>query len=358
MKILYVITALAQGGAERVVCDLADAMFEKGNEVKIVYLTGEIFTRPVNQQIELISIGLTNIVSLPISYLKLSNVIRKFSPDIVHAHMVHANLIARLIRVTTPINRLICTAHSSNEGGKLRMILYRVTHHLADITTNVSNTAVHSFELKNAVPKNSMRVIYNGINFNNFNYDSNTRKELFKELSIQCDHKMILSVGRFSKAKNYINLLEAMILLKKYDNTPFKLLIAGDGELRNEIENFIEDSDLSNEVILLGRRDNIPFLMSACDLFVLSSDHEGLPTVLIEALACKAQIVSTNVSGVEEVIGNYGKIVEVRHPKALSEAIVEKLKDNSKNELGFKHVKSIFDIDIISNEWLNIYNEI
>ena len=116
MKIFYVITGLAQGGAERVVCDLADAMFEKGNEVKIAYLTGDIITQPANKEIELINIALTNIVTLPKAYIALSKAIKSFNPDIVHAHMIHANILARLIRLTTPMNKLICTAHNSNEG--------------------------------------------------------------------------------------------------------------------------------------------------------------------------------------------------------------------------------------------------
>ena len=158
------------------------------------------------------------------------------------------------------------------------------------------------------------------------------------------------------KQKDYENLIKSFSLLPSELNA--KLIILGEGLLRESLSQLIEQLNLNHRVDLHGFVHNpYPWYRTA-DLFVLSSDHEGLLTVLIEALACKAQIVSTNVSGVEEVIGNYGKIVEVRHPKALSEAIVEKLKDNSKNELGFKHVKSIFDIDVISNEWLNIYNEI
>lgn len=358
MKILYVITGLAQGGAERVVCDLADAMFKKGHEVKIAYLTGEIITQPANKEIELLGIGLTNVITLPKAYLTLSKIVRNFKPDIIHAHMVHANILTRLVRLITPMTKLICTAHSSNEGGAVRMMSYRLTNRLANLTTNVSNTAVAAFEATHAIPKNSMLTVYNGVDFTNFTYSPDAKDIIVKELSLDSNTKIILAVGRFNASKNYFNLLSAINLIKDQLNISFVLLIAGDGELRSEIEKEITNLGISNNVLLLGRRDDIPLLMSACDVFVLSSDYEGLPTVLIEALACQAQVVSTNVSGVHEIIGKHGKIVPTNNSMALAEGIRESFQAKGRNTLGCKYVKSKFDLALISDEWLNIYNEI
>ena len=358
MKVLYVITGLAQGGAERVVCDLADAMFEKGNEVKVAYLTGEVITQPTNKEIELLSIGLTNTVTLPKAYLTLSKIIRDFKPDIVHTHMVHANILTRLIRMTTPIRKLICTAHNSNEGGVLRMLSYRATNSFANLTTNVSDTAVAAFEAKRAVPKDSMLTVYNGVNFDNFTYDPEAKTTIVKELSLSIDTKVILAVGRFNVQKNYFNLLNSINVMKEQLSIPFVLLIAGDGKLRHEIEQLIITLDIQDNVILLGRRNDVPTLMSACDVFVLSSDYEGLATVLIEALACQAQVVSTEVSGVHEIVGTYGKIVPTKNPVALADAIKDSLQNSKKNVLGQKHVKNKFDLDLISDKWLKIYNEV
>lgn len=357
MKILYVITGLSQGGAERVVCDLADAMCKKGNEVQIVYLTGEILTLPISKKIKIIKIGLNSIASLPKSYLKLRRVIRNFRPDVVHAHMVHANILTRLVRTTTSMNKLICTAHSSNEGGVIRMLSYRVTDRLANLTTNVSNTAVAAFEAKHAVPKNSMLTVYNGVDFTNFTYSPDAKDIIVKELSLDSNTKIILAVGRFNASKNYFNLLSAINLIKDQLNISFVLLIAGDGELRFEIEKEITNLGISNNVLLLGRRDDIPLLMSACDVFVLSSDYEGLPTVLIEALACQSQVVSTNVSGAHEIIGKHGKIVPTNNSISLAEAIKYRLQNSNKNVSGQQHVKNKFDLDLISDKWLKIYNE-
>lgn len=359
MRILYVITGLMQGGAESTVCELADKMYEKGHEVKIAYLKGDIYTLPNNVEIELIKIGLADIFSIAKAYLKLSKLVRSYKPDVIHSHMVHANLLTRLVRIVTPMNKLISTAHSSNEGSFALMIGYRLTHNLANITTNISITAVNAFEEKRAVPRNGMSMLYNGVNFEKFKNIPKSKENITEELGINMDIKLILAVGRFNQAKNYPNLLMAIKILKEknYLNLNFRLIIAGDGELRNLIEQTIIDYDIDNEVILLGRRNDIPILMSACDLFVLSSDYEGLPTVLIEALACQANIVSTNVSGVNEIVDKYGVIVPVRDPKTLSEAIEESFQYKYKNELGCKFVRAKFDINIISNEWVNIYTK-
>ena len=355
MKILYVITGLGQGGAERVVCDLANSMFEKGHEVKITYLTGSVLTKPIHSEIELININLNSLMSLPLAYQKLSKVIKSYQPDIVHAHMIHANLFTRLVRIITPIKKLICTAHSANEGGKIRMFLYRITHSLSDITTNVSNFASNAYVEKKAVPINGITTVYNGVNFNNFKYDNLARFSIETEFYLESSTKIILAVGRFHYAKNYPNLLSAIKILKEKYLLPFKLLIAGDGELRIEIEQLIHQLDLSNEVILLGRRNDIPKLMSACDVFVLSSDYEGLPTVLIEAMACQAQVVSTDVSGAHEIINNYGEVVQVNNSAKLAVAINNRMHNLDKNLDGCMFVNKKFDLNTIADKWIELY---
>ncbi len=359
MKILYVITGLAQGGAERVVCDLADKMYEKGHNVKIAYLTGDILTQPVNNQIEIVKVDLINLFSFFNAYKKLSEVITGFQPDIVHAHMIHANLLTRLVRISTPIKKLICTAHSANEGGKIRMIAYRFTHYLSDLTTNVSDYASKSFIQKKAVPKNGIFTVYNGIDFNNFKYDESAREKIEIECKIDSSTHILLAVGRFHEAKNYPNLLKAFKILKEKSSKSYCLLIAGDGELRLQLEKLIIELNLEREVILLGRRSDISKLMSACDIFILSSDYEGLPTVLIEALACQAHVVSTNVSGASEIIGkDFGKIVPIQDSDALAQAIFEiNLKNLPKNYNANIFVKNKFDLNMVSEKWINIYNE-
>lgn len=362
MRILYVITGLGQGGAERVVCDLADKMYEKGYDVKIAYLTGEVLTLPSNPGIEVVKVGLTNAFSLPKCYLNLSKIIRSYEPDVIHSHMVHANLLTRLVRLVTPMNKLISTAHSSNEGGYLRMLVYRATNQLADLTTNVSCNASLSFESKKAVPKNAIITVYNGINLKKFEKKTNAKLRVFEELGLSNKDKMILSVGRFADAKDYPTLLNAISSLKNEVSYPFKLVIAGDGELRSSIEDSINVLNLKDNVILLGRREDIPYLMSAADLFVLSSKFEGFGLVVAEAMACRCLVVSTECGGVVEVMQDENFLVPLEDEIALKNRIKYALNitNEHKNEIIFKnlvHVHENFSLEIIVDKWISIYRQ-
>lgn len=356
-----VITGLGMGGAERVVCDLADKMYEKGYIVNIAYLTGEVLTRPVHKEIELIKINLDSLLTLPKAYIRLLLLIKSYRPDVIHSHMVHANLLSRLVKLIIPKGKLISTAHSSNEGGRGRMLIYRATHNLADSTTNVSKEAALAFEKMRAVPHNGMRTIYNGIDLNKFNYSPNARAIINKELSLKEDYKIILAVGRFSEAKDYPNLLKSISILKTQATYPFKLIIAGDGELRSLIEHEIENLGLDEEVVLLGRRNDISKLMSAADLFVLSSKYEGFGLVVAEAMACECLVVVTDCGGVAEVLNNSDFLVppcnsialanKINYSLKMDEAI--KKKNICKN---IKYVQKNFSLDIIVDEWIELYN--
>ena len=99
MNILYVITGLGLGGAERVVVELADQMILHGHTVKIAFLKGNIIVLPKSELIELIELNFENILDVFDASKKYKKIIREFKPDVVHAHMIHANIFARINRI-------------------------------------------------------------------------------------------------------------------------------------------------------------------------------------------------------------------------------------------------------------------
>ena len=169
MKLLFVITGLGMGGAENQVVNLADKLSNKGYDVCISYILEPEIVIPKSKNIKLIWLGGDKTLSGMIkAYFNLVKLIKTFKPSIVHSHMFHANIITRFTKILTNIPKLICTAHSKNEGGKIRMFLYRGTNFLGDFFTNVSQEAVQTFEEKNAVKKNQMIAMHNGIDTNKF----------------------------------------------------------------------------------------------------------------------------------------------------------------------------------------------
>ncbi|MDR9611500.1 glycosyltransferase [Acinetobacter baumannii] len=362
MRILYVITGLGGGGAEKVVCDLADEMCALGHVVKIAYLKGEVIVFPKNKNIELINLGLESVVNTFGCFRNYRDLLISFTPDVVHSHMVHANIFTRISRKFYPIPKLICTAHSNNEGGRFRMLAYKYTHKLADVTTNVSKNASHSFEKLGAVPIGEITTVYNGIDLKKFE-KFNSNISLKEELSIDVQTPIFLAVGRFHDAKDYPNLIRSFLYLKSnsiFKEKKPKLLIAGDGEGRLKIEQLIQDLELETDIILLGRRDDIAALLNMADFFVLSSKYEGLPTVIIEAMACETYVIATDCGGSAEIMGDTGTLVPIQDSHTLSDAMVHVLTlDNvsivSNNKKARQRVENLFSLTSSVNQWIEIY---
>lgn len=360
MKILYVITGLGGGGAEKVVTALADQMQLRGHEVKIAYLKGrDIVVKPECKSIELIYLGFEKLSNFIFASKNYRTLILSFKPDIVHAHMVHANIFVRLNRIICNVPKVICTAHNANEGGKLRMVAYRITDNLSDINTNVSVEAVEAFIQKKAFKDNAL-AIYNGIDFNRFKYIDSSQLKL--KIYDEKVTKKILAVGRLNIQKDYPNLLQSLVIIKKMKKNYFKLFIVGEGEERKNIINLIHQFSLEDNVELLGRRDDIPELMSAVDIFVLSSAFEGFGLVVAEAMACETFVVATDCGGVKEVMGSTGILVPPKDSLALAQALIKAMEmtdvDIKKNnQKGLKYIKNKFDLQKIIKKWLTLYEK-
>lgn len=360
MRILFVITGLGVGGAERQVVDLADRLVRLGHTIKIAYLTGQALIQPRSPNVELIGFQMKKAVSGFIrTYLGLRRLIQAFRPDVVHSHMVHANILSRLVRLTTPITRLVCTAHNTNEGGKLRMLGYRLTARLADVSTNVSAEAVAAFEAQGAVAPGTMLAISNGIDTERFQPSDSARLELRKREGVHEDEQIVLAVGRLNEAKDYPNLFRAFAdVLSSSVNV--RLWIVGDGELRKDLEEEIARNGITEKVRFLGIRSNVADWMNAADVFALSSAWEGFGLVVAEAMACEKVVVATDAGGVKEVLGDCGYLVPTRNASALSAALKEALQlpPDAAKSLGQRareRIVSQYSLDNIAKRWCAIY---
>lgn len=351
-----VITGLGMGGAERQVIDLAQQLTIRGHAVTVIYLRGEIKINIENQNI---NIQKANFDKNPlIGFCELIKLIRSQKPDIIHSHMVHANIITRISRIFTNFPVLISTAHSTNEGGILPMIGYRLSDPLCDLTTNVSTEAVERYIRIKASPAQKIIKMHNGIDTKKFFQKSKSSK--LKEEFIQFFNKKIfLSVGRLTEAKDHQTLIKAFKIATEI-NSNLVLLIAGEGDKRSEIEDLIKNLNLSSKVKLLGLRNDINELLNFCDAFVLSSAWEGLPLVVGEAMACGKPVVSTSCSGVSDYFDEKQWLSPIKDPQKLSENIL-KIANLSQEELtsistnNIEKIKKEFCMENITNKWLEIY---
>lgn len=361
MNIALLITGLGMGGAERQVVNLADRFASLDHKILIIYLSGEATVLPSNPSIRVIGMGMTKTPwSFLNTYRRIRALIQSFKPDILHSHMVHANIMARLLRLFTTIPRLICTAHSTNEGEKLRMLAYRVTDSLCDLSTNVSQAAVDAFIAKKAVPPNRMIPMVNGIDTEKFVFDSLARKQLRSEENISDATHLLLCIGRLMKEKDYPTMLQAFQIIYQKNNDAC-LWIVGIGELLPELLKLTEELGIQKKVKFLGLRHDIPELMSACDIFCLSSAYEGFGLVVAEAMACERLVVATDCGGVKEVIGNSGILVPPNFPEAFAQGIEQamQLSSDEKYTIGSSARQRIienYSLDTISQRWLSLYS--
>lgn len=361
MKILYVITGLGVGGAERQVLDLAESFQRQGHDVKICYLTGSALVHPENINIELLGLNIVKTIpGLIKGVFRLRHIIKSFAPDVVHAHMVHANLLSRIIRPFCSIKRLINTAHNTNEGGKARMLAYRLTHSLADVTTNVTLEAVRVFEQKRACPVGSMLAIPNGIDTERFKPDPVARAMIRHSEGIDDQDELVLAVGRLVDAKDYKNLLQAFKVLSN-SRSNAKLWIVGEGLERLELTKLVDSLALSHLVRFLGIRSDVNEVYNAADLYVLSSAWEGFGLVVAEAMASEKIVVATDCGGVKEVVGGCGFLVPTKDSQGLAQAMCTALDmaSSDKSDMSSSARVRVIDnysIDKIVSIWTRVYS--
>lgn len=358
MRIMFCITGLSVGGAERQVVDLANRFAELGHEVSILVLRGKPVLLPA-QKVQVILLQMSKSpFSVLKSFLAAKDIVKKYSPDVLHSHMRHANLFCRILRLFTPIRKLISTSHTSNDGGLLWMAIYKATDGLSEITTTVSHAAEKVFSEFRAADSRKLRVVYNGIDTDKFQFSMESRLTLRSSLSISPDKSVLISIGRLTEAKDYPTLLRAFQLVRQ--RVDAELYIVGEGPLMEPLKLLAKRFDISNHVHFLGLRADIPQLLSASDLFVLSSAWEGFGLVVAEAMACKRRVVATAADGVCEVVGDCGRLVAIGDAEALAEGVCEALaitheQDAILGERGRLRVLENFSLNISVKRWLDIY---
>lgn len=359
MKILLSITSLGVGGAERLVTALADRYVGDGLQVMLVRFHGEAELRPNDPRVGLENLDMRRSpLGVLVAMWRFRRLIRAFRPDVVNSHLVHANILTRLLRLVTPMPRLVSSAHNTNEEGRGRMLAYRLTDRLADISTNVSGEAVAAFEQQGGVKPGRMLAIHNGIDTDSFVFDPAARAHVRSELGLEESTPLLLAVGRLWAQKDYPNLLRAFAGLRA--GAAPQLAIVGDGPLRKELDALAESLGVRERVRFLGVRHDVPALMSACDLFVLSSAWEGFGLVVAEAMACGRMVVATDCGGVREVVGDAGFLVPPRDAQAVTEAMGRALRlpDEQRKRLGIaarKRVVARYSLEAMAQKYLAVY---
>jgi glycosyltransferase involved in cell wall biosynthesis len=308
----------------------------------------------------------------PNDLIRYVRAVREFKPDIVHAHMIHANLLARAGRLFVRVP-LVCTAHNTTEkpdsssgngdrAVRLREFAYRISDPFCEMTTQVSSAGAERYVATKAVPRAKMRVVRNGVDLHRFQSDSSLRERTRADLGLGKTFTWI-AVARLEQAKDPWTLLDAFQKIRCARDKV--LLMVGSGTLESEIKSRIAQLGLTAQVRLLGSRTDVPALLNASDAYVLSSSWEGLPIALLEAAAVGLPLVVTAAGGAPEVVvdGKSGWVVATHDSTALADrmsAVMELPVDahTRMGKEGRNHVVSRFGLDAVLDEWQQIYRSL
>jgi glycosyltransferase involved in cell wall biosynthesis len=360
MNIAYIITGLGIGGAERVTIDIANYISRLGNNVIILYLTGEnLHKTNIDASVKTYAL---NMHKTPWSFIgaifRSRKILKSFSPDVVHGQMFHANIFARILKVFYRMPRLISTEHTIYIGSNFRMFIYRITDFLSDLNSNVSESATSCFIKSKAFSRSKSLTVYDGINLSRFKFNSLARQNIRKQYNIFNDEFVFLNIGRLTQAKNQKNLLQAFSFLIKAGSKA-KLMIVGAGELVNELKEYVCEEKIEAHVIFTGVRDNVEDYYSVADCFVLSSSWEGFGIVLVEAMSVGLPVITTEVSGAcKEILQNNDFIVPIKNSGILFSKMKYMFEHQEQSiKTGVENIEKSkrFDINIISDQWIKIY---
>lgn len=361
MKVLLIVPDLVVGGVTTVVLNIINGLKKRNIQVKLVSLFDhcEVDIENIDYQ----TLGLQSVFDIPKSIIKMRKIIDSFKPDLVHSHTLYSHLLIFFCSYIKKNYKLIASDHGTYTA-KLkfykRMYLFKLMNPIADLLTNVSNASCESYINQNIVSPDKIRTIYNGVDIKKYKYSAQDRINIRSELKINDHTKVIGFVGRISIEKNLPNLINAVELL----NLDYKLVIIGDGPELVDIRKLVDEKKLGDFIIFLGEIKNPSSYYSVFDVLVLSSDTEGLPTVILEAIASKCLVVATDCGGVKEIFpANYNYIAPTNDHLTLYQRIDNILKLNNLEkefikDTCYKNLLEGFPIEKANKEWWSLYSEI
>lgn len=364
-SVTFLTTGLNYGGAETQLMQLATRFKTRGWSVQVIsMLPPESYVKDLTASgISVLSLNMHRGKADPRAVFRLAAILRYQHPSILHAHMVHANLLARISRLLVHVPVVICTAHNIIEGNRWREIAYRLTDPLCDLTTQVSEAGLARYVRVGAVPRHKICFMPNGVDVKRFSFKTEERQRLRAELGM-ANCFTWLAVGRLEEVKDYPVLLRAFAQVQQ-QQPEVKLFIVGQGVLKENIVTLANTLRLTDHVHLLGIRQDVANLMSAADGYVMSSMWEGMPMVLLEASATGLPIVATRVGGIPEIVldGQTGFLTPPKDPAALAQAMLHLMSLPAASRLtmgqaGRTYIAAHYSLEQIVNQWEALYTEL
>jgi glycosyltransferase involved in cell wall biosynthesis len=345
-KIIHIIPTLGVGGAERIVIDIVKNINKREFEATIIVLFSEIYCDEMYKKVikeNNISVTFLNKKQgFDFSIIfKLIKIFKEIRPDVIHTH-TFACIYSIFPAIFSRVPLRVHTVHSMAKKElpwyyqKIMYLSYKMFKFVpVAISTNVKKSIMRIYKLQpSKIPQ-----IDNGIELT---------KYYKKKYDINKKQIKLVHVGRFQEPKNHRLLID--IFLKVRNTYPdSKLILVGDGELKFDIERKVKYLGLERSVEFTGVVSNVEDYLADADIFVLASIYEGLPLVVIEAMAAGLPVLSTNVGGISELVedGFNGYLVDINSEEEFVTKLNRLIKDDTlRGEFSINSLEKVKEYDV------------
>jgi glycosyltransferase involved in cell wall biosynthesis len=297
----------------------------------------------------------------------IATYLRRHRPDIIHTHKYKDNVLGVTAAAAMGVPGVVRVIHGMTEPFRgiayVKMMGYELVDRLVT-WARVNKVIAVSRDIEVAVRKiygdRKVVQIHNGVNLEKV-IASQDRETVRRGIGIRPHDHMIGTVGRLTPVKGHDVLLRAMSSIAKTMKN-VKLLIVGDGPLMPALKKLVHALAIENQVILAGQRHDVYDLVNCLDVFALPSLHEGIPMVLLEALALKRPVVASRVGGIPEVVKHKvsGLLVTAGNVEELEQGIVSLLTDRScamgLGQAGREWVEQEFSATVMARRTAYLYS--
>ena len=358
MIVAHVITCLNDGGAEAVLYRLCLA--DQQNSHVVISLQGEGKYGPLlaTAGIPVHCLNMPSRLITPVDIWRLARLLHHLRPDVVQTWMYHADLFGGVVARAVGLRSVFWGIRQTNlKKGTTRRTTILVARLNALLSPWIPKRIV-SCSQKGVVvhqalgyAKDKFRVIPNGYDLSHLAPDSHSRSALRSKLDVPDGMPVLGIVARFNPQKDHLNLICALGLLKQSDRD-FRCLLIGDGmtDANADLMAWLDTHNIRAQVLLLGPRSDIPSVMNALDVHVLSSSYgEGFPNVLCEAMACGTPCVTTDVGDAGLIVAKTGWVVPARSAVALAQAMTAAIEQLVADPLAWEHRQNEARLRILNN---------
>ncbi len=365
IKVLHIVKSLDRGGAEILLLETLKLHNKEGFEFFYIYFLSwknKLAKEIIEQGGTVINLSSKNNIQILFQIFKVKKFIKNTKIQIIHCHLPWTGIVGRIIGKISKIP-VIYSEHNKQER------YHFVTRFLNKITYNWQNLAIAvSEDVKNSInkninPKSKVEVIYNGVNTDSFNRNVDRKMQLRKDLKIGDSTIILGNICVFRKQKRldkWVDLFEKVN--KRYPDSIG--LLVGAGILFEEVKSYIKDKNLEDKILLVGLQTDVKQYLNIIDIFISTSEFEGLPIALLEAMSMQCAVAVTNAGGVKEVIDNSinGFTVDIGRIDLLEALVVKLVVDKDLRKLigaNARHtVVESFSVKTTTKQIEDCYNKI